>query len=289
MSIIRHNINLQEQVSRTYTRTAPKTDNFNKYNASVDGSEYEEYSFTGTKEQIDEQEEIELNNASFSPVSYSVTEQKIVECGKSVTTSKTRSEGDLWTLQVKVQKIIQTLTPEGESEATATAEEQEKKFGKKEHPKIVNTSVTAIQQSILFTEPYKSMDAKKLGAIKQYMSGASEFSVVPIGMDSAGNPQNGFLKDICPMSQEVLNAMKTPVYYVPTVTVTVSYWSQTPVSSIGNVGQEQAPSGGNFQLSPGYSSVFMGASSSPVEGGGYQIQETYTIGQFDFNMLHANG
>lgn len=56
MGIIRHNITLKEQAQKSYSKSAPDQKNFGKYNASIDGTEYEEYSFTGIKEQIDAQE-----------------------------------------------------------------------------------------------------------------------------------------------------------------------------------------------------------------------------------------
>ena len=149
----------------------------------------------------------------------------------------------------------------------------------------MNTSVTAIQQSVLFKEPYKSWDAEKLGALKQYINGASPLTPYPKGLDSSGNPKQAFLQDILPLDADVEKAIKNPVYYVPSVTITVSYWSSSPVSSMGTIGQEKKPSGGNFEIGEGYISLFMGASSSPADGGGYQIQETYNIGQYDKDML----
>ena len=149
----------------------------------------------------------------------------------------------------------------------------------------MNTSVTAIQQSILFKEPYKSWDAEKLGALKQYINGASPLTPYPKGIDSNGNPKQAFLQDVLPIDKDVEKAIRCPVYYVPSVTITVSYWSSSPVSSMGEIGQEKKPSGGNFEIGEGYISLFMGASSSPADGGGYQIQETYNIGQYDKEML----
>lgn len=111
-------------------------------------------------------------------------------------------------------------------------------------------------------------------------------TVVPNGLDDDGNPKNKFLKDILLHSDPyVISAIKNPVYYVPSVNITVSYWSETPVANMNGIGTQKAPSGGNFQFSAPYISVFMGASSSPAEGGGYQVQETYSIGQYDPDML----
>lgn len=282
-NILKHNINLKSQVNHVFSKTAPDSKSFMGYSVSVDGSEYEEYSFSGTKAQIDEQEEIELSKAAFTPYSGSGTEEKQIIAGKSVTTTKTRIEGSIWTLSVRISNIIQTLNVNSESEQK---EKQEKKFGSKTHPKIVNTNVTAIQQSILFKEPYKSWTPEELGALKQYINGASPLTRIPKGIDSSGNAQNAFLNDILDYSKpEVAKAIKTPVYYVPSVNISISYWSETPVSNMGNIGQQQNPSAGNFQIAAGYISVFMGASSSPADGGGYQIQETYSIGQYDPDSL----
>ena len=284
MSIVKHNIKLQKQVNHSFSKTMPENKTLAGYNASVDGSEYEEYTFTGCKTEIDAQEQLELGKANFEPHTGTATEAKQVEVGTSVTTTKTRSEGEIWTLTVRISKIMQTLEVATQTEEQQQ-QQQEQKHGSKAHPKIVNTSVTAIQQSIMFREPYKNWSAEQLGALRQYMSGASPLTRIPKGVDSSGNAQNAFLQDILEYNDDVKNAIKTPVYYVPTVNVTVSYWSRTPVTSMGAIGQEKAPSGGNFQISNGYISVFMGASSSPAEGGGYTIQETYSIGQYDKDML----
>ena len=285
-NILKHNINLKSQVNHVFSKTLPESKSFIGYSVSVDNSEYEEYSFSGTKEQIDAQEEAELSAATFTPVSGNSDEEKQVIVGKSVTTTKTRIEGGIWTLSVRISNLIQNLSATENEEI----EKQEKKFGSKEHPKIVNTSVTAIQQSILFKEPYKNWAPEELGALKQYINGASPLTRIPKGLDSSGNPQNAFLSDILDYNKpEVAQAIKTPVYYVPSVNITVSYWSKTPISNIGSIGQQQNPSAGNFQIAAGYASVFMGASSSPADGGGYQIQESYSIGQYDPTMLSAGG
>ncbi len=281
MSVLKYNINLKEQVQRTYTKTAPTQEELHGFNVSV-SDETIEYSFTGTKEQIEEQLEEELNKAYFNPSSATVSEATILEVGLSVQATVSRSEGEMWNLQIRTGKLLQTL----EATQSEVEQQQKEKYGTPDRPKIVNTSVTAIQQSILFKEPYKSWDAEKLGALKQYINGASPLTVIPNGLDADGNPQNKFLKDILLHTDpNVLKAIKNPVYYVPSVNITVSYWSETPVANMNGIGTQKAPSGGNFQFSAPYISVFMGASSSPAEGGGYQVQETYSIGQYDPDML----
>lgn len=285
MSIIKHNINLKEQASKSYIKNLPSNSDFVNYTVTIDSSEYTEYSFTGTKEEIDAQEELELAKASFSPVDDTVTEIEIREVGTAISTTKTRQDGDLWQLQVKVQRILQTLNPETENEQA-----QFEKYGQQGNPKIVNTSVTVLQQSILFkfaNENPSKWTPEKLGALKQYINGASEYTTVPT-IDANGQPIQMFLKDILPIDSDVKLALKNPVYYVPSVNVTVSYWSSMPITSIGNVGTPKNPSGGSFTPSAGYTSIFMGASSSPAEGGGYQIQENYTIGQYDTSLFTSS-
>lgn len=286
--VLNYNIKLQEQPNRVFSKSAPDSKNFAKYSASIDGSEFEEYSFTGTKEQIDAQEKVELDKANFQPKSNnSVTEQTTVVAGLSVTTTKTRQEGEIWSLSVRVANILQTLTPE-EEPTEEQQQQQEFKFGSSGNPKLVSTSVSVLQQSILFKEPYKNYGAEELGALKQYINGASPMTPIAKGLDSSGNPINGTLQDILPMNDEVRAAIKNPVYYVPTANITVSYWSSSPVSDFGSIGQQREPSGGNFKPAEGYISVFMGASSSPADGGGYQVQESYSIGQYDPEMLASS-
>lgn len=112
MSILKTNINLTEQVSKSFTKNLPDTAEFANYSVSIDSSEFTEYSYTGTKEQIDAQEELELAKASFNPSEATVTETEIINVGTAISTTKTRQEGDLWNLQVKVQRILQTLSPD---------------------------------------------------------------------------------------------------------------------------------------------------------------------------------
>lgn len=282
--VIKHNIKLKEQVTRSYTTTRPANSAFVGWSVT-NSPESVEYSFIGNKSEIDAQEARELAQASFSPISGTVEVTEIHKVGKSVTTTKTRKEGDIWELNVKINDIQQTLEPaEAPTEDSKEAKEQKEKYGEPEHPRIVNTSVSTVQQSILFHQKFKGLDQKTLGYIKQWMNGASPYTVLPSHTDSEGNTINDYLTNLCPMTEDIKFAIKNPVYYVPTVNITISYWSATPITSTANIGQRVTPTGTGFNIQKPYISLFMGASSSPAEGGGYQIQESYSIGQYDEDL-----
>ena len=117
---INYNITLKEQPTHTSVKVSPSqkwlTDN--KY--SVDSSEYEEYTYTGTYEQILNQRDNALSGSS----------------SEQVTTTITRLNGGLYQLQVRTSPLIKQEEEEEEEEISP----EEKEHGSLTNPKQLSIS-----------------------------------------------------------------------------------------------------------------------------------------------------
>lgn len=255
LKTIQYNITLQQQPTLTSVSINPSQEWLTENKYSVKGSEYEEWSYTGSEEEIKEQQETELAQGNNQA---------------QITTTLTRLNGNLWQLQVRKSPLIK-------GEAEVTPEEQE--HGSKDNPKQLSISITAIQESVLNHPKYANLTPEQRGAIKAYMNGASAGQKVA---DANGNPIR--LHQIMPINHSLVQlALKCPSYYVPSVAVTFSYYSASPVTDVSGIGQEKTPPSGFSNLPQGYVSLFMGSSSSP-QGKGYLVTENYTIGKFNTEL-----
>ena len=102
---IKYNIKLQEQPSYTITKVSPSQEWLTDNHYTVNSSEYEEVTFTGTEEQVREQREAVIKASG----------------EHQVTTTLTRLNGNLWQLQVRKSPLIRQT----EQEQEATPEEKE--------------------------------------------------------------------------------------------------------------------------------------------------------------------
>ena len=161
LKTIQYNITLQQQPTLTSVSVNPSQEWLTDNKYSVKGSEYEEWSYTGSEKEIKEQQEAELAEGNNQA---------------QITTTITRLNGNLWQLQVRKAPLIK-------SEAEATPEEQE--HGSKDNPKQLSVSITAIQESVLNHPKYANLTPEQRGAIKAYMNGASAGQKVA---DKNGNP-----------------------------------------------------------------------------------------------------
>ena len=254
---IKHNITLQQQPTLTSVSVNPSQEWLTENKYSVKGSEYQEWSYTGGETEIKEQQQKELRQGGSS---------------YQITTTLTRLNGNLWQLQVRKSPLIK----QPETEVTP----EEKESGSQANPKQLSVSITAIQESVLNHPKYANLSPQQRGAIKAYMNGAMEGQKVA---DEYGKAIR--LGQIMPMSDSLVQlALKCPSYYVPSIAVTFSYYSTSPVTQIAGIGeQKDPPSGGFSKLPEGYVSLFMGCSSSP-QGNGYLVQENYTIGKFNTEL-----
>lgn len=261
---IKHNIKLSEQPNYTIVKVSPSQEwlTENKYN--TDGSEYEDQTYTGDKQQITAKRDEELSKASNK---------------QQVTTTMSRLNGGLWQLQVRktpLKKQTDSGSGGGEGEGDITPEESE--WGSQTNPRQVSISITAIQESVLNHSKYANLSPEQRGAIKAYMNGAMEGQKIA---DKDGKAMR--LGQIIAMSDSLVQlALKCPSYYVPSIAVTLQYYSSSPVTDISGIGEEKNAPGFN-KLPEGYKSLFMGCSSSP-QGNGYIIQESYTIGKFNTEL-----
>lgn len=258
---IKYNIKLQEQPTYTITKVSPSQEWITDNHYTVNSSEYEEVTFTGTEEQVREQREavIKANGEH------------------QITTTLTRLNGNLWQLQVRKSPLVK----QNETEQEASPEEKE--YGSQSNPKQLSISITAIQESVLNHEKYASLTPQQRGAIKAYMNGAMEGQKVA---DQYGQAIR--LGQVMAMSDDLVQlALKCPSYYVPSIAVTFQYYSASPVTDVGEIGQEKAAPGGFSKLPEGYKSIYMGCSSSP-QGKGYLVQENYTIGKFNTELTASS-
>lgn len=262
---IKYNIKLQEQPSYTITKVSPSQEWLTDNKYSVDSSEYEETTYTGTEQQILDKRADALSDGGSN---------------YQVTTTITRLNGGLYQLQVRKSPLIkQQQQQEGEGEGEPEVSPEEQQHGSETNPKQVSISITAIQESVLNHPKFASLSAQQRGAIKAYMNGAMEGQKV-----ADSNGQTIRLGQIIPMQDDLVQlALKSPTYFVPSIAVTLQYYSSSPKNDVSGIGQEKKAPGGFSNLPEGYKSIFMGCTSSP-QGKGYIIQESYTIGKFNTEL-----
>lgn len=264
MSNLNYSVTLEEQVTRTYFKENPSAYYLSTIDYEVDASEYEEYSFTGNKTEIDAQFETELARGGTR---------------WQVQATKTRTAGNLWELKIRKNSVRKK-----ENEEEPTPEQQaagESKWGSEQAPRQTSVSITAVSQSILLHKKFETYSGDKLAAIKMYMNGASSGEKVGT---SKGVMR---LSDIIPIDDDAVKlAIKNPTYYVPSMSVTYSYWSASKKTDMSKIGTEKNPPG----VTPpeDYKSIFMGQNSSPLEKG-YRVEETYVIGQFNEEIFNPGG
>lgn len=259
---IKYNIKLQEQPSYTITKVSPSQEWLTDNHYTVNSSDYEEFTFTGNEAEVKDKRDAYLNDSGQHQIS----------------TTLTRLNGNLWQLQVRQSPLVKQAEEEQED---ISPEEQE--HGSKDNPKQLSISITAIQESVLNHAKYANLTPQQRGAIKAYMNGAMEGQKVA---DAYGQAIR--LGQIMPMSDSLVQlALKCPSYYVPSIAVTYQYYSGSAVTDTGEIGQPKNPPGMS-KLPEGYTSLFMGCSSSP-QGKGYIIQESYTIGKFNTELTESSG
>lgn len=269
MSKIDFSISLEKQHTWTIYQEAPASSLLEKYQITTDNSWYEEYSYTGLRTEIEAQKAAELASASSSfssdmPLSWS---------GLQVQTTMTRLQGELWELKVRRNPLKVT---NGEDDTHSDADAMTAEFGDAENPKTLSVAISAIQESILNHDIFDDYTPDQIGALKMYMNGAT-------GGEKITNKEGKsiMLKSIIsPDSNEVKFVIKNPTYYVPSISITYSYWSFSRDDSTKEIGKPATDIPGGFKPPTGYTALFMGRASSK-EGSGYKVEETYLIGKFN--------
>lgn len=268
-TIAHGDLGIQEQPTLTIVKVNPTQQWMTEYKYSVDSSEYEERTYTGEESSI-----IAARDAA------------LAEGGSSyqVTTTLTRLNAGIWQLQVRKSPIVELKEEDtGGGEEEEEEEEmtpEQKEWGSESNPKQLSISITAIQESVLNHSKFASLTPQQRGAIKAYMNGAMDGQKVA---DENGKAIR--LGQILPMNDEKVQlALKCPTYFVPSIAVTLQYHSASAKTNIAGIGSEKTPPGYG-KLPTGYTSLFMGSSSSPNPNGkGYVIQESYTIGKFNTEL-----
>lgn len=264
MSTIDYSISLAQQATWTIYEEYPTAKFIDSIDYEVDDSQYQEYSFTGKKSEIEAQKQAEFD-AIYTTTSNIWSSQ--------IQSTMTRLNGDLWQLTIRKNKIQKR---DDDSEATQEQQDgMEDKYGSQSIPKTISVEITAIQENILNHPKFANVPPDNLAAIKQYMNGAGAGEVYACSAGSAVR-----LGDLMSLNDSLVQfAIKNPTYYVPSMTVTYQYWSNTKNTDMSDIGKIKNPPG-QWTWPEDYTSLFMGRSSNPVEIG-YTIQETYTIGKFN--------
>lgn len=256
-SPLNYSISLEQAPTWVKYKESPTTKYLESIDYEIDNSEYEEYSFTGPKSSIEARRTSELGAGGRSV---------------QVQTTLTRLNGDVWELKVRRNKVRK------KEEEEVTEEEQnaqEEKHGSQAHPRQTSINITAIQESILNHDKFKEYDQDKLGVLKMYMNGSLPGEKVQTTKGIK------MLNDIVPYTNDAVKfVIKNPTYYVPSMSVTYQHWSASKDTDMSEIGTIKKPNG--VTVPEGYTSLYMGSSSSPAsDGKGYIIQESYTIGKFN--------
>ena len=253
---VKYSISLEKQPTWVKYKELPSPKYLESVDYEVDSTEYEEYSFTGNLSEIEAQRSRELGAA-----------------GKTlqVQATMTRLNGNLWELKIRKNACRKKETEVDEEQQEAL----EMHYGSITNPKQTSINITAIQESILNHPKFTDIPKHNLGAIKMYMNGA-----LP-GEKIQTEDGTYILNDLMHLDDDLVQfAIKNPTYYVPSMTVTYQYWSSSKDTDMSGIAKPKNPPG--VEVPEGYTSLYMGSSSSPVSGGnGYTIQESYTIGKFN--------
>lgn len=253
---IAYSISLEKQPTWTIYKESPSSEELSLENKYVDSSEWEEYSFTGFRPEIEQQRATELASGN----------------GWQVQATQTRLNGEIWELKIRKSPI---LLREDDDEDISQEEQEalESKYGSVDKSKQTSIDITAIQESILNHDKYKDIPPDNLGAIRMYMNGSGAGEKIGTSMGTLR------LDDLMHLTDPLVQlAIKNPTFYVPSMSVTYSYWKAQKQDDISDIGTRQKPKG--VDIPEGYISLLMGRSSSPVEKG-YRIEESFLIGKFN--------
>lgn len=287
---IHDNISLEQQPQIVLFTQIPNNQEFSNNMLETTG-DYEQYIYTGNKEQIDAKYQELVDSYS-------------TDGTKRITLTRTRKEGYLWELSVKLEQLLAKAkeeepdepdtpsdpedpdTPEEpeeeeEEEEITPAEEEflEGKYGSAGKLRLQSVSVALQSQDIFFHDRYKDLDSRTLGAIRMYMNGSTETDIIPDPNDPS---QTIILKDIIPGDNDLVKlALKYKTYNVPNITLTFTRFSKTRPAINTNIPTFSEGSINGITIPKGWQAMYSGGGASLTnEGKGYTITDTYTIGKF---------
>lgn len=269
---IHENISLELQPQIVKFASVPSQEYINQNHLKATG-DYESYSYTGNKEQIDDK------YAELRAIYGSQTSKK-------ASLTRTRMNGYVWRLEVKVEDL--EVVPE---EISAEEEERlSRKYGTKGNPKLKSMQISNLQQDILTHPEYDAVLPINLGVIRLYQGGAVESDLIPNPTDPTQAMTCG---DYMSYDDKLVQwALKYKNYIVPNITLTFTYFSrQKPQidTSIPRFYDSGEVFCGTYSAPAGWNCMFGGRGSEATEEErGFVVTETYTIGKYPLELYQEN-
>lgn len=271
---IHESIELELQPTVTKFTVIPSQDYINQNHLTATGN-YEQFSYSGNKTQIDTKYE-ELYTTYSSSTDY--------KCSLT----RTRLNGEIWKLDVRIDEL-NTKTDDPENVSPELEQSLSEKYGTQTNPKLKSVNVSTQEQDILLHPMYDAVEFPiNLGVIRLYQDGALESDMIPNPTDPSQAFECGqFMKWDDPLVQ---TALKYPTYLVPNITITYTYFSrQRPEIDldIPKFIKDKLP--GGLVIPEGWQAMFGGRGSELTdEKKGYVVTETYTIGKFPVELYESN-
>lgn len=267
---IHESVELEQQPTIVKFNSYPSTTYINEHHLQSTGN-YEQFSYTGNKEQID---------AKFQELKGDY----IANVGYKVSLTRTRLNGYVWKLDVKIDEL-EVKDPDAE----VSAEDEQslsQKYGTKGNPRLKSVNISLTDQDILLHDKYKNVPPINLGVIRMYQDGALESDLIPDPADPSISHTCGewmhWSDDLVQM------ALKYKTYKVPNIVLTFTYFSKqkpaldTEIPKFYNSGDSFCD---GYKVPEGWQAMFGGRGSERTEEKkGFVVTETYSIGKYPIEI-----
>lgn len=264
---LHYSVGLEQQPQITKFTTVPSQQYINSNHLVATGN-YEQYSYTGNKTQIDEK---------YSQLVLGATNSN------KISLTRTRMNGETWKLDVRIDELVtQIEDPETAGQNMSPQQEQEmsNKYGTETNPSLKSVNVSLTEQDILNHPMYDTVPPINLGVIRLYQDGAVESDMIPNPEDPSQAYTCG---DFMHFDDDLVQmAIKYKSYLVPNITITYGYFSKTRPTIDLNVPKFVTGSlPGGLSIPSGWQAMFCGRGSEATEEGkGFVVTETYTVGRY---------
>lgn len=262
---IHKSISLEEQPRITKFKVVPSM-NYLKDNYLVTTGDYEQYSYTGNQTQVD---------AKYS----SLVSQYNGSMSKKATLTRTRMNGNIWQLDVKIEDLIKQ-DPEQQAENMSSEQEASmgRKYGTKSNPRLKSVSVSTNQEDIFCHPKFDNVPIVNLSVIRMYQNGATENDLIPDPNDPTKFAKCGdymhLSDDLCQM------AIKYKTYLVPNISVTYTYFSKQQPAIDTEIPTFSSNLDG-LKVPEGWQAMYCGGGSEATEEDkGFVVTQNYLIGKF---------
>ena len=270
---IHESVELEEQPTIVKFNSYPSTTYINEHHLQSTGN-YEQFSYTGNKEQID---------AKFQELKGDY----IANVGYKVSLTRTRLNGYVWKLDVKIDEL-EVKDPDAE----VSAEDEKslsQKYGTKGSPKLKSVEISTQDENILLHDKYKGVPPINLGVIKMYQDGALEGDLIPDPADPSKSYTCGhwmhWSDDLVQM------ALKYKTYKVPNIVLTFTYFSKQKPEidmEIPKFFKSGDTFCGGYKAPEGWQAMFGGRGSERTEEKkGFVVTETYSIGKYPTELYET--